>query len=136
MDDIETIIIRYGDTDAKIKELKKVLDKDKENLKWQLEMRGEKDWEAGGYMVQRVVSERETLDEEKLLPILKKNWVKLHGSMECPYIKRKEYIDMDALESAIYEAQLTPEVLKEMDTCRQVTTVVSLKCKKVKTEEN
>ena len=135
-EDIDVLIKRYGDMDIQLKELKNQHDKDKESLKTELEWRDEKDWTANGYTVQRIVSERETLDEEKLLPILKDNWVKLHGSMECPYIKTKEYIDMDALESAIYEAKLSPDVLKEMDTCRQTTTVVTLKCKKAKTEDN
>jgi hypothetical protein len=50
--------------------------------------------------------------------------------MECPYIKTREYIDMEALENAIYQKELTPSVLADMDKCREVTTVVTLRCKK------
>jgi len=131
----DELVENYGKLDEQIKDLKKALDADKESIKNELVSMGEDKWTAGGYTVQRVVSERETLNEEKLLPILKHHWTALHGSMECPFIKTKEYIDMDALENAIYSKELTPNVLADMEKCREVTTVVSLKCKKAKTEE-
>lgn len=138
MSDVQTLdklVSDYGHNDAQIKDLKKIADTEKEQIKQLLLEHKEDRWTAGGYTVQRVVSERETLNEEKLLPIIKHYWSSTHGSMECPFIKTREYVDMDRLEEAIYQKELTPNVLAEMDKCREVTTVVALKCKKTKTEE-
>ena len=129
---LDALVSDYGHKDAQIKELKKDFDVTKETIKNMLAIGGVSEWTSGGYTVQRVVSERESLNEEKLLPILKAYWASTHGSMECPYIKTREYVDMDALENAIYQKELTPSVLTDMDKCREVTTVISLKCKKSK----
>ena len=120
----------YGDRDTQIKSLKRLCDEEKEQIKNFLAQEGYEYFSTDYYTVSRVVSERETLNEEKLIPILKSYWITTHGSMECPYIKTKEYIDMDKLEEAIYQKELTPNVLAEMDTCREVTTTVALRCKK------
>lgn len=136
MHKLDELVAEYGKRDAEIKTLKKITDAEKEQIKELLVQEKEDSWTSGGYTVQRVVSERETLNEERLLPILKDDWIKLHGSMECPYIKTKEYVDMDALETALYEGTIPQSTLAEMEKCREVTTVVALKCKKAKTEEN
>ena len=85
------------------------------------------DWKAT-YSVQR----RESMNEDKLLDVLKKNWTAHNGSMQCPYIKTKEYVDFDILEDAIYRNELSNEVLMEMDTCKEVKEVETLKVAKVK----
>ena len=132
---IDEVVESYGHKDEELKLLKKSCDADKEYIKNYLANLGEDKYSAGGYTVQRVVSERETLNEDRLLPILKSYWITTHGSMDCPYIKTKEYIDMDKLEEAIYQKELTPSILLEMDKCREVTTVISLKCKKAKEDK-
>lgn len=132
MTDIDALVAAYGAKDAQAKQLKKEMDTDKETIKEFLSAQSDQTYTAGGYTVQRVVSERETLNEEKLLPLLKGYWTATHGSMECPYIKTREYVDLDKLEEAIYQKELTPELLTQMESCREVTTVVSLKCKKAK----
>lgn len=132
MIDIDALVAAYGAKDAQAKQIKKEMDADKETIKEFLSSRSEQSYTAGGYTVQRVVSERETLNEEKLLPLLKGYWTATHGSMECPYIKTREYVDMDRLEEAIYQKELTPEILTAMNDCREVTTIVALKCKKAK----
>ena len=132
MPNIDELVEDYGKKDAEIKAIKKIADEEKEQIKDFLASQSERSYSAGGYTVTRVVTETETLNEERLLPILKRYWSSTHGSMQCPFIKTMEYIDMDALESAIYQKELTPSVLTEMDTCREVKTTVKLLCKKTK----
>lgn len=124
------LINDYGDRDTQIKSLKRLCDEEKEQIKEYLAEHGQDNYSTGHYTVSRIVAEQETLNEEKLLPILKSYWATTHGSVECPYIKTKEYIDMDKLEEAIYQKELTPNVLAEMDACREVKTTVALRCKK------
>jgi len=135
MHKLDELVAEYGKKDADIKTLKKITDAEKEQIKDLLVESNVDSWTSGGYTVQRVVSNRETLNEDKLLPILKEDWSATHGSMECPYIRTVECIDMNALETAIYEGTISQDVLLKMNGCKETTTVVALKCKKAKTEE-
>ena len=129
MDNLDTIVARYGRTDAQLKEMKKCNDKDKEDIKTILAEMGKDDWTAGGYTVKRVVSTSDNLNEDKVLEVMRKHRevAELNG-----IIKLKEYIDPDALESAIYSGMLSEDILQEMDSCRETKTTVALRCTKVK----
>ena len=47
-------------------------------------------------------------------------------------IKSKEYVDMDALESAIYKGLIPTDVLMKMDSCRETTDICTLRVTKAK----
>ena len=81
---------------------------------------------AGGYKVTRSVSNRETLNEDLLLEILKQS--------KCPdnIIKLKEYVDMDALERAIYNSEIPQDTLLAMEKARESKQVVTLRLSKSK----
>lgn len=87
---------------------------------------------AGGFVAKCTTSERESINEAKLLEILKEDWVTRNGSMQCPYIKTKEYVDMDALEAAMYNSTIPEETVLKMDTCREVKEVTTLRVTVVK----
>lgn len=129
MDNLDTLVSRYGKTDAEIKALKKENDADKERIKTIMGDLGEDDWTAGGYTVKKVVSTTETMNEESLLSLMQQNktLAELHG-----ILKTKEYVDTDALESAIYSGKIPTEILQEMSKCKETKTVVSLRCTKAK----
>jgi len=127
--DFDKVVAHYGELDAQIKDLSKERDEDKSAIKDELERQGLSDYTAGGYKVTRQVSYRTTIDEEKMLNVLKTDWAERYGSMECPYIKRVEVVDMEALEAVIYAGELSDEVMKHKQE------VVALKCSKAKKEE-
>jgi 23S rRNA maturation mini-RNase III len=62
----------------------------------------------------------ESFDEEKLIDYLKSS------GNDKEIVKTKEYIDYDALESAIYHERLSNEQLKEMDKFKIVKTTPTL----------
>ena len=128
----DELVARYGKTDAEIKALKKTNDADKETIKEYLADTESGKWTSGGYTVQRIESTTETMNEEKLLSVIKNYWATTHGSQECAFIKTREYIDMEALESAIYANELPNELLLEMNACRESKTTVALRCTKAK----
>lgn len=86
-----------------------------------------KDWK-----VTYSVAERKSMDEDMLLEVLKHAWTEKNGSMECPYIKTKQYVDMDALEAAIYNGQVSDDTLLEMKKCESCKEVVTLRLSKNK----
>ena len=131
----DDLIIHYGELDTKIKTLTKELESDKVTIKNQLLAANVDTYIAGNYKVVRQVSYRTKVDEDKMLKVLKKDWENRYGDQDCPYIKTKEYVDMDQLESVLYAGELPKEVLTELNNCQEKTEVVALKCSKVKKGE-
>ena len=130
--DFDKLVTHYGELDSQIKSLSKELDSDKVTIKNYMEDNQYKDYTAGGYKLVRQVSYRTKYDEDKMLEILKQDWKERYGDLECPYIKTREYVDMDQLESVIYANELPNETLAKLNNCQDKTEVVALKCIKVK----
>lgn len=70
--------------------------------------------------------EKITFIEDKLIEFLKKN------NLADDIVKTKEYVDFDALESALYHDKISDELKKQMATCQEkkVTTVLRISKKK------
>jgi hypothetical protein len=97
---------------------KKEEEKYKALLKDAMEEAGEKDYtDDAGYRFERIVQERKSIDESKLLEELHSR-----GLAEC--IKMVEAVDEEATLKAVEEGSLPQEVLAE---CLKVTEVVVLK---------
>lgn len=79
-----------------------------------------------------VVQHRQSFDEAKLIGIIHAN--NLPESLGI--IKTKEYIDEDALESAIYNGEISEEVMKQINSCLESKDVVTLRLSKSKKKEN
>lgn len=69
---------------------------------------------------------RETFIEEALIEFLKNN------NIATDIVKTKEYVDFDALESAIYNEKISPDLVKQMASCKEVKTTTVLRIKKKK----
>jgi len=83
-------------------------------------------YEAGGYRANYTIQQRETVNEEMLIDILKRNG-------ECEgIIKTKEYIDFDALENAIYHNRIPEDILTQMAEATEVKEIPTLKVTKIK----
>jgi hypothetical protein len=73
-----------------------------------------------------VLSDRKTEDfnEERLIQFLKER------GLESDIIKTKEYVDFDALESAIYHDIISGDNLKDMNSCKDVKVTQVLRINK------
>lgn len=73
-----------------------------------------------------ILSDRKTEDfnEEKLIQYLKERGI------ENDIVKTKEYVDFDALESAIYHERITGDNLKDMESCKVVKVTQVLRINK------
>lgn len=83
---------------------------------------------AGDYKASISVSTRDAVDEEKMLAKLKA----YEEMYELGIIQTKEYIDTDALEKAIYNKEISADILSVIDSCRSSKEVVTLRVTKVK----
>ena len=93
--------------------------KDIKELMGQLELT---EFESDDLVAKIGVQNRENFNEEKLIDKLKA--LNVEG-----VIKTKEYVDMDALENAIYNELLDAS---ELTSCKEVKTVTTLKVSKKK----
>lgn len=128
LNDLDELIPRYAANKSEMESYKKICDKENAQIKAVMKSFVVQNYEAGGYKATYSVSKRESMNEEMLLQI-----AHMHGIPEI--VKTKEYIDFDALEHAIYNGQISDEVLMEMDKAKETKEVVTLRISKVKNEE-
>ena len=128
LSDLDELIPRYAANKAEADSYKKLCEKENAEIKSIMKSFVVQTYQAGGYKASYSVSKRESMNEEMLLQI-----AHMHGIPEI--VKTKEYIDYDALEHAIYNGQISDEVLMEMDKAKEVKEVVTLRIAKVKNEE-
>lgn len=122
---LDELIPVYAENKADLDRVDKICKAQNAEIKQKLEELGEDEHTAGGYVAKRIVSERESMNEERLLEVLVK-----HGVPEV--IKTKEYVDMDALEKYLYNNDLSDDLAADLDSCREIKEVVQLRVSKEK----
>lgn len=130
-DKLLQLIPEYGSHKETLDEYDKICKSENAEIKRIMEEEGIDNMQAGGYKVSYSVRETNKMDEDKLLALLQDK-----VSAESNIIKTKKYVDMDALESAIYNGAIPKEVLIEMDNCREKKQTVTLRITKVKEKKN
>lgn len=129
LESLERLIPQYAANKNELDGYKKLCDDEGKEIKAVMGSYALQHYTAGGYKAVRTVQKRETVNEEMLLEILKRNG-------ECEgIIKTKEYIDFDALENAIYHNRIPEDILTQMAEATEVKFVVTLKVSKVKAKE-
>lgn len=121
---LDNLIPAYAENKAMLDDYKKICETENKEIK---ELMEEGSYEAGGYKATKSITTRETMNEDKLLELLIDK-----GYKDTKVIKQKYYVDMDALESAIYSGQIPKEDLLAIDKCRESKEVVTLRISKVK----
>ena len=125
---LDTLIPQYAENKSILDDYKKICDDENKQIK---ELMDEGSYEVDGWKATKTISTRETMNEEKLLAVAKKN-----GYYLSDIIKTKEYIDMDKLEALLYKGNISKEVLMEIDKCRESKEVVTLRISKIKEKKD
>lgn len=126
---LDELIPQYASNKNEMDAYKKLCDKENAEIKAIMKDLALQKYEAGEYKATYTISKHETMDEEILLEIA-------HQFGIPEIVKTKEYIDFDALENAIYNGKISPEILTEMDRARSVKEVVTLRVSKKKGDNN
>lgn len=124
--DLDSLILTYAENKQILEDYRKICDEENKQIK---ELMDTGSYEVGDYKVTKSVSTKDSMNEDKLLETLKNCGV-------VTVIKTKEYVDIDALENAIYAGEISKEVLLEIDKCRETKEVVTLRISKVKEKNN
>lgn len=131
--ELESLIKQYAMNKTELDSYKKLCDAESADIKqlmtsdMTLKKEGEDKWiaEVDGIIATVSLKKRETMNEERLLDIIK--------GLNIPgLIKTKEYVDMDELESAIYHGQLNTDDLMHIDECRETKISQELRLSKSK----
>ena len=120
---LSQILPVYEANKSEMDSYKKLVDKDNKEIK--TIMLGA---ELGEFIVDDIkasvsISEREDFIEEALIAKLKE--MKIRG-----IVKKKEYVDMDALENAIYNGKIDAALLADCQTKKEVVTLRVTKLKR------
>lgn len=129
MNRLDELIPQYAVNKSELDAYKKLCDKENAEIKSIMKDLALQKYEAGEYKATYTISKRETMDEEILLEVA-------HQFGIPEIVKTKEYIDFDALENAIYNGKISPEILTEMDRARSVKEVVTLRISKNKGDKS
>ena len=124
LEKLDKLVPQYAQTKQQADTYKKQSDKENAEIKSIMTSLALQHYEAGGYKVIRSVQKRESINEEQLIEIA-------HKYNIPDVIKTKEYIDFDALEKAIYDGNISQDVLLEMDKAKDVKHVVQLRISKL-----
>lgn len=129
---LTTLIPEFGELKTQADSYKKEADVKNKQIKKLMAEEGLEEKEVDGWQVKYTVALTESYDEDAMLEALKKDWAKRNGSMECPYIKTKEYIDEEVLEDMIYKGQLPKKLVASLDKFRIVKETEKLSVKRVR----
>lgn len=119
---LSKIVPRYYSQKSEMDAIKKVVDKENAEIKSLMKESSLTEFEIDDIRATYSISERQDFMEEALIEKIKA--LKVKG-----IIKKKEYVDMDALENAIYHEKIDAA---ELAPCKTVKEVVTLRVTKIK----
>lgn len=128
---LDELIPEYATNKSSMDKFKKLCDESNKEIKRIMAGISCTQYSVGDWVAKYTIQKRETLNEEKLLNLFQQN----EGAIPASIIKVKPYIDMDALEDAIYKEQIPQELLLKMADCKEVKEVETLRITKAKKKE-
>lgn len=123
--DLTTLVPSYYDNKTNLDYYKKQCDAENTKIKELMKAEGLKDFEVDGIVAKYIIQNKESMNEEKLLTLLKEKGYET-------VIRTKEYVDMDLLEDALYHDRIDKDTVVEMDKCRESKEIVQLRISKKK----
>lgn len=126
MNNLEELINSYAENKEKLDSYKSICDKENGEIKTLMAELDLSRAETETFIATVTVQRRENMDEDKLLEVLRNN------GYAGAVIRTKEYVDMDLLEDAMYHEKIDTETLAQMETCKIVKEIPTLKIKRKK----
>lgn len=125
---LEELIPQYAANKNELDSYTKICKAENEQIKTALEELGESEYSAGGYTVKKIVAVKESMNEAKLIEVLRANGIDTA-------IKTKEYVDMNVLEAYLYNNEPSADLARQLESCRTTTETVQLRLSKTKAKK-
>lgn len=132
MTELKELVERYCTMKAEMDKYKKQVDADNEEIKSIMSKINLKEYETSGFIAKYSVSVSENFDEEKLIQVLTSQLYEGKSAYDLGIIKHKEYVDMEALENAIYNGKLNAAMLSDCKTRKETARLTISKVKEKK----
>lgn len=124
--DLSSTINSYALHKQQLDELKKICESENTQIKEYMKENNLESYDDGnGHTVKYSVQERTSMNEAKLLKVMKDNGVDY-------VIKTQEYVDSDLLEKALYNNELSEDVQRQIAECNEIRYVPTLRITKEK----
>ena len=127
---LDELIPAYYENKQEYNSYEKLIDRDNQIIKELMEKDDINKYVVGNLTATLSIRQNESMDEVKLLQLLKEH------NLTDGIIKTTEYIDMDELERAMYSGKIPEEVVVEMDKCKIVKETKVLKVTRKKEKKN
>lgn len=127
--ELEELIPLYGENNTQKNKYSKLATEQSKQIKELMAKYKVDSYGCNGWTASVTQKKSESMNEEALLEYFKKSLSK-EQLKELKLVKRKEYIDSDALESAIYNGLIPEDIITGMDSCRIVKLTPTLNIKK------
>ena len=123
---LDELISMYAHSKREYESYKEIYEQENKAIKQQMQEQGLTKHSVDGYTVRYVVQSRESWNESDLLRVAKKHSLN-------SVIKTTEYVDTDELEKVLYNMDdISDELVSDIDKCRTVKEVVTLRLKEDK----
>lgn len=122
MKQIEALIDEFVQVKKEADRLKKKSDDLNKKIKDEMVSLGLDSYETDSAVISYVIAKRETLNEDKLLNVAREFNLK-------KIIKKKEYVDMNILESELYNHNISDDAIQAIAKCRQTKEIPTLRVK-------
>lgn len=125
---LKDLIPQYAMNKQELDDYTAICKRENEEIKAEMAKIGKDEYETGGYVAKRGIQHKESINEARLIEILRKHHI-------TDAIKTKEYVDMDALEDYLYNHEATNELATDLASCKSTTEVVTLRVTKAKAKK-
>ena len=124
-ENLKNLINDYAEQNSLFNATKKVVGRLKSEIEEAFGESKISEFDTGDFTAILSTVEKQSFNEELMIPIIKTFGVR-------GVVKKKEYVDMDALEKAIYSGKITAEQVLQLDKCKETTSSQRLTIKKNK----
>lgn len=132
---LQTLIPRYFSQKKDMDEIKSSVDADNKSIKQIMEELGIKEETVGDVTAKISVTVKESFNEDKLMHLLENSTYtnpdtgirNVCIASGLGIVKMRPYVDMDALEDAMYKGLIPEDVILQMNGCKEVKETVSLR---------
>ena len=129
---LDKLIPQYAVNKSELDNYKKICDKDNAQIKAIMGELALSWYKTDDYKISRIIQKREKLNEDILLDLFIQDTDLKDIAGRYNIIKLKEYIDMDALEKAIYNGGLSDGDLLKLNKAKETKEVITLRLSKIK----
>ena len=131
---LENLIPQYATNKSEMEYYKKICDGENAQIKRLMSELDLEEYLTEKYKVTKTVQHRQKLNEDILLDMFLNDSALADAAKKYKIVRTKSYVDMEALEKAIYDEGFSSDELLLLNKAMESKEIVSLRISKIKKE--